>query len=70
MTMSGETTKSVADLLGVHDMLSFPVSWYEITATSGTFGGRVLIDLLHLSRFGIVNLAANATSLDRLFEDL
>ena len=70
MTMSGETTKSVADLLGVHDMLRLPVSWCEITATSVTFGGRVLIGLPHLSRFGTMNWAANAACLDRLFEDL
>jgi len=42
ITISGETTKSVADLLGVHDMLRFPVGWCEIKATRGTFGGRVL----------------------------
>ena len=60
ITISGETTKSVADLLGVHDMLRFPVSWCEITATRGTFGGIVLIGLSHLSRFGIMNRTASA----------
>ena len=68
--MSGETTKSVADLLGVHDMLRFPVGWCKITATRGKFGGGVLIGLPHLSRFGIMNRAASAACLDRLFEDL
>lgn len=70
ITMSGETTKSVADLLGAHEMVQYPVGWGKITATRGRFDGGVLIGLPHLSRFGIMNRAASAAYLDRLFEKL
>ena len=57
--MSGETTKSAADIFGVHNMLRFSVSWYKITVTRGIFGGGVFIGLPHLSRFGIIKRTAS-----------
>lgn len=70
ITMSGVTTKAVADLLGVQNMTRYPVGWGNITAQRGAFDGGSLIGLPHLSRFGVMTRVASADHLDNLFDGL
>ncbi|MEG3662779.1 uracil-DNA glycosylase family protein [Celeribacter halophilus] len=70
ITMGGETTKAVADLLHVQNISRYPVGWGKITAQRGSFQNGTLIGLPHLSRFGVMNRAASSDHLDRLFDDL
>jgi len=67
ITMSGDTTEAVADILGIASLTRFPIGWGNITAQRGEFKGVTLIGLPHLSRFGVMNRTASAHHLDTLF---
>lgn len=70
ITMGGETTKAITQLLNVPNMIRYRVGWGNITAQRGQFNGGTLIGLPHLSRFGIMNRDASKDYIDRLFKDL
>lgn len=70
ITMGGETTKAVADLLNVQDLSRHSVGWGSITAQRGTFDSGVFFGLPHLSRFGVMTRTASADHLDKLFDNL
>lgn len=70
VTMGGETTKAVADLLNVQSFSRHPVGWGNITAQRSSFDSGTLIGLPHLSRFGVMTRAASSDHLDKLFGPL
>ncbi len=70
ITMGGETTKAVADLLSVQNMTRHSVGWGNITAQRGSFDAGTLIGLPHLSRFGVMSRAASSDHLNNLFDFL
>lgn len=70
ITMGGETTKAVADILGVMNINRCLIGWGNISAQRGDFDGGSLIGLPHLSRFAVMNRASSASYLDRLFANL
>jgi len=70
ITMGGITTKAVAALLDVQNMVRYPVGWGNISAQRSTFKSGTLIGLPHLSRFGVMNRSASAAHLEVLFDGL
>ncbi|MBO9471972.1 hypothetical protein J7413_00330 [Shimia sp. R10_1] len=70
ITMGGDTTKAIVELLGVSDLARYPVGWGNVTAQRGAFDGGTLIGLPHLSRFGIMTRTKSADFLDKLFEGI
>ena len=70
VTMGDETTKAVANILGVMNINRDSVGWGDISAKRGDFNGGSLIGLPHLSRFAVMNRASSAIYLDRLFANL
>lgn len=70
VTMGGDATKAVADLLSAENMRRHPVGWGNISAQRGSFDGGTLIGLPHLSRFGIMTRAKSADQLNSLFDGL
>lgn len=70
ITMGGDTTKAIADILGVMNMDCYAIGWGDISAKRGDFTRGTLIGLPHLSRFSVMNRASSAGHLDRLFANL
>ena len=70
ITMGGDTTKVIIDILGVSRTKRYSIGWGDVSAQRGNFEGGTLIGLPHLSRFSVMNRAASKNHLNLLFENL
>ncbi|WP_410001048.1 hypothetical protein [Vannielia litorea] len=68
VTMGGEATDALTDILGISKMNRFPVGWGNITARRGFSDRGTLIGLPHLSRFGVMTRSQSSPYLDTLFD--
>ncbi len=66
ITMGSQTTRIVADLLGVERLTKQLTNWGRVVSYSAPFEGGRLIGLPHLSRFGVITRSQSSEAMEDL----